>query len=304
MVKFVLLLLSLSLLLDIAPAKGQQTVESPQPASTRMRLYKDLAYVSNGHERQKLDLYVPVISGPPMPLIVWIHGGGWMGGSKDHCPVLAWTGKGYVVSSIDYRLSQDAKFPAQIEDCKAAIRWLRVHSGEYGFDPTRVVAWGDSAGGHLASLLGTAGDDCEWGQTLPDVSSRVQAVIDWYGRADLTKVSTDLSLADSPSARLLGGCGKDVAALAKRASPILHASKDDPPFLIMHGSGDSLVPLGQSLAFSRALMEAGVDSHLVVLEGVGHGGAEFLSPEQVKVIDDFLNQHLAPKKAAIDIPRN
>lgn len=227
-----------------------------------------------------------------------------MEGTKDHCPVLPWTEKGYIVSSIDYRLSQDAKFPAQIEDCRAAIRWLRVHAAEYSIDPHRIVAWGDSAGGHLASLLGTAGDECEWEQRLPSVSSRVQAVIDWYGRADLTRVSTDLSLADSPSAMLLGGCGTDVAELAKKASPILHVSKDDPPFLIMHGSRDALVPLRQSQAFLRALKEAGVDSRLVVLEGAGHGGEEFLSSEQVKVIDDFLYNHLAPKKAADDIRTN
>lgn len=293
----VLFLLLLSILFDIAPAKGQQTMESLPPFSPQMRLYKDIAYLPNGHERQKLDLYVPENSGGLMPLIVWIHGGGWMGGSKNHCPPLPWTRKGYVLASIDYRLSQDAKFPAQIEDCKAAVRWLRIHSDKYSIDPDRMVAWGDSAGGHLASLLGTAGDEREWEHGLPDVSSRVQAVIDWYGRADLTRVSTDLSLADSPSALLLGGCGKKVAALAKKASPILHVSKDDPPFLIMHGSMDSLVPMHQSQALAGALKKAGVESRLVILEGAGHGGEEFLFVEQVKVIDAFLEQHLAPKKS-------
>jgi acetyl esterase/lipase len=293
----VLFLLLLSILFDIAPAKGQQTMESLPPSSPQMRLYKDLAYLPNGHERQKLDLYVPENSGGLMPLIVWIHGGGWMGGSKNHCPPLPWTRKGYVLASIDYRLSQDAKFPAQIEDCKAAVRWLRIHSDKYSIDPDRMVAWGDSAGGHLASLLGTAGDEREWEHGLPDVSSRVQAVIDWYGRADLTRVSTDLSLEDSPSALLLGGCGKKVAALAKKASPILHVSKDDPPFLIMHGSMDSLVPMHQSQALAGALKKAGVESRLVILEGAGHGGEEFLFVEQVKVIDAFLGQYLAPKKS-------
>ncbi len=295
MKRTILFLLFASLLLDIAPAKGQQTFESFPQSRLGVRLYKDLAYLPNGHERQKLDLYVPENSGEPMPLIAWIHGGGWMGGSKNHCPPLPWTGKGYVVASIDYRLSQDAKFPAQIEDCKAAIRWLRVHAKEYRIDPDRMAAWGGSAGGHLASLLGTAGDVSEWEQGLPAVSSRVQAVIDWYGRADLTRVSTDPTLADSPSALLLGGCGKEVAELAKKASPILHVSKDDPPFLIMHGTMDSLVPLRQSQAFAGALKEAGVDSHLVILEGAGHGGEEFLSSEKVRVIDAFLKEHLGPK---------
>jgi acetyl esterase/lipase len=285
---------------DIAPAKGQETLQSSAPYSPRVRLHKDLAYLPNGHERQKLDLYVPESRDELMPLIVWIHGGGWMGGSKTRCPPLPWTKKGYVVASIDYRLSQDARFPAQIEDCKAAVRWLRVHAIEYRIDPDRVVAWGGSAGGHLASLLGTAGDVCEWDKGLPSVSSRVQAVIDWYGRADLTRVSTDPTWANSPSAMLLGGCGKKVAELAKRASPILHVSKDDPPFLIMHGTMDTLVPFRQSQAFVGALEEAGVESHLVALEGAGHGGEEFLSSEKVKIIDALLEKHLTPKKTADD----
>jgi len=293
MIRFVFFLLSLGLLFESAPAMAQQTTGSLPASSPRMRVYKDLPYVFHGHERQKLDLYVPVKSGEPMPLIVWIHGGGWAGGNKEYCPVLSWAGKGCVISSIDYRLSQDAKFPAQIEDCKAAVRWLRIHSEEYNIDPDRVVAWGDSAGGHLASLLGTEDDEGEWDQSAPEVSSRVQAVIDWYGRADLTRVSTDLALADTPSARLLGGCGKEIAELAREASPILHVSDDDPPFLIVHGTKDPVVPLRQSQAFSRALKEAGVDSHLVTIEGAGHGGEEFLSPEQVRVIDEFLEQHLA-----------
>jgi acetyl esterase/lipase len=281
-----------------SPARAEEP-NSLQPfpqSSQRVRLYKDLVYVPNGHDRQKLDLYVPENRNGLMPLIVWIHGGGWMGGSKNNCPPLPWTRKGYVVASIDYRLSQDAKFPAQIEDCKAAVRWLRVHANEYGIDEERIVAWGGSAGGHLASLLGTAGEVPEWEKGVPSVSSRVQAVIDWYGRADLTRVATDPAWANSPSALLLGGCGKKFAELAKEASPILHVSNDDPPFLIMHGTMDTVVPFRQSQAFEGALEEAGVESHLVTLEGAGHGGQDFLSCEKVKRIDAFLEKHLAPRK--------
>jgi acetyl esterase/lipase len=295
---FLFLLLFTGLMLEFALAEEQNTLQTFPPSSPRVRLHKDLAYLPDGHERQKLDLYVPENSGGLMPVIIWIHGGGWMGGSKSHCPPLPWTRRGYVVASIDYRLSQDAKFPAQIEDCKAAVRWLRIHAKEYMIDPDRIAAWGGSAGGHLASLLGTAGEVSEWDKGLPCVSSRVQAVIDWYGRADLTRVSTDPTWANSPSALLLGGCGKNVTELAKKASPILHVSKDDPPFLIMHGTMDTLVPFRQSQAFEGALEEAGVESHLVVLEGAGHGGQEFLSCEKVKRIDAFLEKHLAPKKTA------
>jgi acetyl esterase/lipase len=300
MKRAILFLLFTQLLLGIALAQDRQAYETAPQTPPGVRLYKDLSYLPNGHQRQKLDLYVPENRSGPMPLIVWIHGGAWMHGSKKYCLPLPWTRKGYLVASIDYRLSQDARFPAQIKDCKAAVRWLRIHAKEYGIDSHRLVAWGDSAGGHLASLLGTAGDVPEWELGLLSVSSRVQVVINWYGRADLTRVSADPTWADSPSALLLGGHGKDVAELAKKASPILHVSKDDPPFLIMHGSMDSLVPLRQSQSFARALKEAGVESRLVILEGAGHGGEEFLFPEPIKVIDAFLEHHLAPEKTATD----
>ena len=300
MKRVVLLLLFTPLLLAIASAEDRQPFETRPQTPPGVRLHKDLAYLPNGHQRQKLDLYVPENREGAMPLIVWIHGGAWMEGSKNHCPPLPWTRKGYLVASVDYRLSHEAKFPAQIKDCKAAVRWLRIHAEEYGIDPHRFVAWGDSAGGHLASLLGTAGNVPEWELELPSVSSRVQVVIDWYGRADLTKVSTDPTWANSPSALLLGGCGSDVADLAKKASPIFHVSKDDPPFLIMHGSMDSMVPQRQSEAFASALQEAGVESRLVILEGAGHGGEKFFSSELIKVIDTFLAQHLGLEKTTAD----
>ncbi|RJR32370.1 MAG: alpha/beta hydrolase [Desulfobacteraceae bacterium] len=275
-------------------AVAQSRVISLNASSTRagVRVYRDLEYVQNGHPRQKLDLYVPEKAEGPLPLIVWIHGGAWKHGSKSGCLPLPWAGKGYVVASIGYRLCQDALFPAQIEDCKAAVRWLRRHAEIYKIDPDRVVAWGGSAGGHLASLLGTSADSAEWEQGEPAGSSRVQAVIDWYGRADLTPVCTDPSWADSPTADLLGGSGRAVSDLARKASPILHVSKDDPPFLIMHGDKDELVPLNQSRKFATALKEAGVAANLVVLRGSGHGGDEFLSPSHVKTIDAFLKRSL------------
>jgi acetyl esterase/lipase len=287
-----LVLLLLSIFIFLPKAAGAQI---PRPTSSKIpgvQFYEDIPYVQNGHSRQKLDLYVPENPRGPLPLIVWIHGGGWKDGNEDDCPPLPWTGKGYVVASIAYRLCQDALFPAQIQDCKAAIRWLREHAAAFRIDPTRVAAWGGSAGGHLASLLGTSADSIEWEKGHPAGSSRVQAVIDWYGRADLTPVCTDPSWAGSASATLLGGTGQAVSDLARKASPILHVSGDDPPFLIMHGDRDDLVPLSQSENFAAALKEAGVKVTLVVLKGVGHGGEAFLDTQQVKVIDSFLAEHL------------
>ena len=296
MKRLLFLLMLISLWTGIASAQGRDRPGRFLLMQPGVRAHVELAYVPNGHERQKLDLYVPENSERPLPLIIWIHGGGWRYGTKEDCPVLPWTREGYVVASIDYRLSQDARFPAQIEDCKAAIRWLRTNAAQYKIDPDRVAAWGGSAGGHLASLLGTAGDVTEWEQGHAAGSSRVQAVIDWFGRADLTQACTDPVLGDSPSALLIGGSGPGFAELARKASPITHVSADDPPFLIMHGDMDNVVPLSQSRAFAEALRAAGVKVKLVVLKGVGHGGVEFKQPEQAKAIDAFLDENLARRK--------
>jgi acetyl esterase/lipase len=262
------------------------------PDRSGLTAYRNLAYVQGGHERQTLDLYVPATGEGPFPLIVWIHGGAWTHGGKEHCVPEPWALKGYVVASINYRLSQDATFPAQLEDCKAAIRWLRANAGKYRIDRDRLIAWGDSAGGHLASLLGTTGGDPEPGP--PHESSRVQAVIDWYGRADLSRVCTDPAMAGHAVARLLGGSGPTMSAIARGASPIAHVSADDPPFLIMHGDRDATVPVQQSEAFAAALKRAKVPVTLEIIAGAGHGGEEFLKPEQVRIIDSFLREYLNP----------
>jgi acetyl esterase/lipase len=292
MKRSVLLLLSACLLVSVASAQQLQPTDTLPPASSGITAYKDLPYVLGGLERQKLDLYIPVDGEGPFPLIIWIHGGAWKYGSKDGCIPLPWVAKGYAVASINYRLSQDAKFPAQIMDCKAAVRWLRAHAKQYKIDRDRFIAWGDSAGGHLASLLGTAGDAVEWEPGPPAESSRVQAVIDWYGRADLTRVCTDPGMAEHPVAQLLGGSGERVAEIALKASPITYVSNDDPPFLIMHGDVDKTVPVQQSEALAEALKKKDVPVTLVILHGVDHGGQEFLKPEKVKIIDSFLKEYL------------
>jgi acetyl esterase/lipase len=276
----------------LLPLAVQPALAVPHDVPPGLVAYRDLAYVPGGHERQKLDLYVPVAGEGPFPLIIWIHGGSWTYGSKEGCVPVPWALKGYAVASVNYRLSQDAAFPAQIEDCKAAVRWLRAHAREYRLDRDRLIAWGDSAGGHLAALLGTTGDDP--GEGPPHESSRVQAVIDWYGRADLSRVCTDPAMAEHAVARLLGGSGPRMAEIARRASPIAHVSPDDPPFLIMHGDRDATVPVQQSEAFAEALKRADVPVTLVILNGVGHGGEEFLQPDRVRIIDSFLREYLQP----------
>jgi len=241
---------------------------------------RDVAYVTNGHERQKLDLFIPPGATNPLPLIIWVHGGAWKAGSKEGCPALRFVARGYAVASVNYRLSQHAIFPAQIEDCKAAVRWLRSHAKEHGLDPDRFAAWGASAGGHLVALLGTCGDvqSFDVGENLKE-SSRVQAVVDFFGPVDFTQMSKfpasnapfDHDAADSPESLLIGGAVQQNQELAAKASPLSYISKDDPPFLIMHGNKDNLVPYQQSETLRDALQKAGVPVTLRIIAGAGHG---------------------------------
>ncbi|MCS7337407.1 MAG: alpha/beta hydrolase [Verrucomicrobiae bacterium] len=263
------------------------------------RVFRNLSYVTNGHARHKLDLYLPA-AGTNLPLVVWIHGGAWLGGSKELCPALFLLRDGFAVASINYRLSQHATFPAQLEDCKTAIRWLRAHAREYGIDPDRIGVWGVSAGGHLAALLGTTGGTTEFdkGEYLT-VSSRVQAVCDWFGPTDLTQMSKfpsdiDHDAPDSPESRLLGGPVQENQEKARRANPITYVSKDAPPFLIMHGDKDRLVPLNQSELLADALKRAGVQVTFHVIRGAGHG---FGAKEHFELVREFFIAQLGSEPA-------
>ncbi|MBI4657701.1 MAG: alpha/beta hydrolase [Verrucomicrobia bacterium] len=277
-----------------ANEKPQATASTQIPLPEGARVYRDLEYVPGGHERQKLDLYLPK-EGNHLPLIVWVHGGAWLGGNKDRCPAVPFLREGYAAASINYRLSQHAVFPAQIEDCKAAIRWLRANAAKYGIDPGHIGVWGSSAGGHLAALLGTTGDvkEFETGENL-QVTSRVQAVCDWFGPTDFTQMSKfasriDHDAADSPESKLIGGPVQQHKEKAARANPITFVSKDDPPFLIMHGDQDPLVPMNQSELLQEALKVAGVNTTLHVVRGGGHG---FGGPDINRMVREFFAKHL------------
>jgi acetyl esterase/lipase len=286
------LMLGCGTLFAADPVPKSKAAQIPLPAGVQQR--RDLPYVTGGHERQRLDLYLPP-NAKNVPLVVWVHGGGWQNGSKDRPPALVLLSKGYAVASINYRLSSHAVFPAQIEDCKAAIRWLRAHAKDYGYDPNRIAAWGSSAGGHLVAMLGVTGDVKEFdtGENL-NVSSRVQAVVNYYGPSDLLGMdaqSTAISrmkhdAPDSPESRLLGGTLQENKEKARRASPITYVSNDDPPMLLVHGDADPLVPLAQSETLLAALKKAGVDASLYVVKGGGHGG--FRDPEVPPRVEAFL----------------
>ena len=266
-----------------------------------LRDLHDLAYVKDGDANQRLDLVVPAPSAggnATVPLIVWIHGGGWEQGSYHGNPARAMAARGYAVASIGYRLSSQAKYPAQLEDCKAAVRWLRAHAAEYGIDPARIGVWGASAGGHLAALLGTTAKEKRFdvGENL-DRSSAVRCVIDSFGPADFFHWGDPPAPAsyDTPNtalARLLGGRLADHEELARLASPVTFVDKDSAPFLIMHGDKDRVVPPQQSVRLDAALRKAGVESTLVLVPGAGHGGGMFNDPRILHQMVAFMDGHL------------
>ena len=265
--------------------------------SGSLRELHDIPYVAGGHERQRLDLYLPPKAEGLKPVVVWIHGGGWEAGNKSDCPAKAMVARGYVVASVDYRLSQHAVFPAQIEDCKASIRWLRAHAAEYQIDPGRIGVWGASAGGHLVALLGTTGNvrDFDVGENL-NQSSCVQCVIDWFGPTDFLHYgdpsAARLDDKKSPVTRLLGGTVVEKPQLAKQSSPIYYVKPDAAPFLIMQGDNDSLVPMQQSESLYEALQQAKVQSILKIYPGAGHGGAQFNSPDSLHMMAEFMDDNL------------
>ncbi|CAN5153807.1 hypothetical protein BH23VER1_BH23VER1_14250 [soil metagenome] len=270
--------------------------ETPLPAG--VRVIRDLAYMSDGHARQKLDLYLPAVGSGP--LIVFIHGGAWRSGSKDGVDSAGMLAHGYAVASVGYRLSQHARFPAQIEDCKSAIRWLRAHAGEYGYDPERIAAWGTSAGGHLTALLATTGTTREFdvGEHL-DQSSAIRCGVDFFGPTDFPgwAPASDMPVIqrsgpESCLVQLFGGPVGENLGIARQASPIAWVGRDSAPLFIMHGTDDPLVGLEQSQKFADKLEEAGVDVSLEVIEGGGHGGAEFFAGDRPDLLLAFLSRHL------------
>ncbi len=260
-------------------------------------VYHNLPYVTDGHKRQKLDLYLPKAK-KKLPLIIRVHGGAWRAGSKEQTGPLDYLDAGYAVASINYRLSQHAIFPAQIQDCKAAVRYLRANAQKYNLDPNRFGAWGASAGGHLVAMLGTTGDikAFDAGENLT-VSSRVQAVADYFGPTDFLQMDEHRppdgqvhNTPDSPESLLIGGYIQDNKEKVAKANPITYVTSDDAPFLIIHGDMDPLVPHHQSEILEAALKKAGVPVSFYTVKGAGHGG--FKDPNVPKLTKKFFDKHL------------
>ena len=263
--------------------------------SNRFDVVRDVEYARVGSKSLKLDVHVPQ-GKPRSALIVWVHGGAWRSGSKSNMPLAKLVEEGYAVASVDYRLSTEAKFPAQIHDLKAAIRFLRGHGSEWALPSQKIVIAGDSAGAHLAALLGVSNGHAELeGDAGNDRarSSDVQAIISFYGAANLTtilKQSTPHGLSVRVPALdlLLGGQPDDVPALARLASPVFHVDRNDPPLLLLHGDQDPQMPINQSHELYGAYKKVGAPVQFEVVHGAAHGGAAFYDTERLAIVNDFL----------------
>jgi acetyl esterase/lipase len=230
------------------------------------------------------------------PVLIYVHGGGWEGGNRDGgqpfiAPILRT--RRYAVATIDYRLSGEAIWPAQLHDCKAAVRWIRANAKRLGCDEDKIAVLGTSAGGHLAAMLGVTGGEPEFeGSVGPHVaiSSKVSCVIDFYGPTDLVALGGPLGESPSPISRLLGGSVDRRIDLARSASPVLHVSAEASPFLIIHGDRDSTVPLAQSELLHRAIVNAEAESFMTLVINGQHG--YFDKPEVDQRCVDFLDRYL------------
>ena len=271
--------------LPLPPPAHDAPLPPARDAGDGVRVLAGVPYASlPGVRPLELDLYLP--GEGPAPVVVFVHGGGWRLGSR-HTLGPAYAGRrpapfeevaraGIAVASVDHRLSGEARWPAQLHDVKAAVRWLRTRAGELGIDPDRVLAWGESAGGHLAALLGLTGDrpDLEGDVGVAGPSSAVTAVAAWYAPSDLPALAADAGAdplaADSREAQLLGAPVPTVPERAAEASPVTHVDPGAPPFLLLHGQVDRFVPFAQSERLRDALQGVDADVALTAYDGADH----------------------------------
>lgn len=281
------------------------------PANTDYikRKYLDITY-ANASTSEKLDIYLPDEGNGPFPVIVSIHGGAFMIGDKGDIqvtPMLTGIKRGYAVVSINYRMSGEAIFPKDINDVKAAIRWIKANATKYHLNPGKIAAWGGSAGGNLAALAGTSGgvkelEDLSLGNA--DQTSTVQAVVDWFGPINFLQMDEQFKLSgkgkpdhsevNSPESKILGKQISYVPELVKAASPATYISVDDPPFFVEHGKEDQLVPTQQSINFAADLAKVLGEQKvtLILLEGTHHGGPQFETNENLNKVFAFLDKYL------------
>lgn len=267
-------------------------------SAARADTQTDIEYAKAGDTSLKLDLHRPDATNPP--LIVYVHGGAWRAGSKSDVPIAGLMERGFAIASVDYRLSTQARFPAQVQDIKAAIRFLRAKAAHYRIDTTEVAIIGSSAGGHLAALVGVTNGHKELEGKIGDhldQSSDVQCIVSFYGASDLRAIlgqSTEFGLTVRiPALKLLlGDVPEQKPELANLASPMAHLDKNDPPLLLIHGDADPQMPPEQSRELAKAYESIGLPVKLVIMPGSRHGGPEFYDEERMSLVTKFLEANL------------
>ena len=297
--RFVAAALLATVCLALIPADALSAKRSAaKRTSAKVKQTNNIPYADTKNARQTLDVMVPKTpAAKALPVIVYVHGGAWKTGSKSagraRLQPLVASGN-YAGVSVGYRLSGEAAWPAQIYDCNAAIRWVRANAVKHGFDPDRIAVWGSSAGGHLAAMLGTSGGHkMVEGKLGPNtkVSSKVQCVVDFFGPTDLLKLAGPTgNMPQSPLYQLFGGPFNKNLAKVRTANPINYVSKSDPPFLIVHGTNDPLVPISQSKLLDAALARVKVSSTLVTVNGGGHGKG--FGKDVTETVTRFFDHHL------------
>jgi acetyl esterase/lipase len=294
-----------------APAGGRGGFKMPKAKNTEDIKSKwfDVAYSSQS-PAQKLDIYLPNEGKGNFPVIVAIHGGAFKMGDKGDMQLngmLEGLKRGYAVVSINYRMSGEAIFPAAVYDCKAAIRWIKANAKTYQLNPDKIATWGGSAGGHLAAMIGTSSgvkDLEDFSQGNKQFSSKVQAVVDWFGPINFNTMDTQFKVSnkgktdhddiDSPESLYIGKKITEAIDLVKKTNPATYITKNDPPFFIEHGKEDQLVPTEQSIDFAADLEKILGKNKvtLTLLPDTRHGGPQFETPENLEKVFQFLDKHL------------
>jgi len=262
--------------------------QTPAPPDTGIVVLHDVVFGHGGDRDLHAEIAYPKDASALLPAVIYIHPGGWVNGSQKGAPIEQLAHAGYFAASIEYRFSYQAKWPAQIQDCKLGVRWLRANAAQYHVDPNRIGAWGASAGGHLAACLGTMSDvkEDEGDGGFPGVSSAVEAVVDFFGPTDFTTPGVYSPQALQFTEQLFGVPHDANPDLWKSGSPLAYVKAGDPPMLLVHGDSDNLVPLGQSTAFDAALTQAGVPHQLLIVKNAGH----MFSPMPGTTIDPSLSE--------------
>lgn len=251
-------------------------------------VHRDQPSVEDCLPSQRFDIYLPVGCGGNLPLVVWIHGKAWRDGNKDDCPVTWLVHEGYAVASVGYRLSSEATFPAQVDDCLAAITAIERSAAAWGIDPEQVCVAGAAAGGHLAALTGL------WNGPPADESlPRVAAIGVFAAPTHLATLGPEYDRPASPASLLVGGPLPEFREAAQRASPLAHVASGGPPVLVVHGRRDTTVPPEQSVQFDAALKAAGIDSRLVMLDAAHDLPLDRTSAAGVALLE-FLDRTLGP----------